>query len=112
VQYVAGTGLDGVLRDSLPWRKVGELEAHHQARFALQQDWKHGGTGLPGVKARQADAESYWGSKHHALGVACADCHMEHAGSERSCSRAARKAPLRAVGASPDRAAMKIYCDA
>lgn len=78
-QYVAGPGVDGVLRDSLPWRKVGELEAHHQARFALMQDWKHGGTGLPGVKARQADAESYWGSKHHALGVGCADCHMEHA---------------------------------
>ena len=83
VQFVAGAGVDkakGILRDDLPWRKLGELEAYNQARFSMLQDWTHGGTGRPGVKARQADVESYWGSKHHAAGASCADCHMEHAG--------------------------------
>jgi len=78
VEHVAGPGLDGIVRDDLPWRKLRDVEAYAEGRFALQQDWKHSGTGLPGIKAQHPDVESFWESKHYQAGLGCADCHLEH----------------------------------
>lgn len=80
IEYVCGQGADrattGEIRDHVPWRKLGDIEAHYQALFGNQQDWKHSVTGLTGVKPQHPETEAYWGSSHHMLGMSCADCHM------------------------------------
>lgn len=79
VEYTCGPGIDkdkGILRDDFPWRALADLEEYYAVKYDLIQDWKHSGTGLPGIKAQHPEAEFYWESPHHQAGVACADCHM------------------------------------
>ncbi len=80
IEYVCGQGADrattGEIRDDVPWRKLGDLEAYYQGKFGLQQDWKHSITGLPGIKPQHPETEEYWASVHYRLDMSCADCHM------------------------------------
>lgn len=39
-------------------------------------DYRHAGTGAMVPKLQHPEAETFWGSKHERMGVACADCHM------------------------------------
>jgi nitrite reductase (cytochrome c-552) len=81
IEYVCGQGADkettGEIRDDVPWRKLPDIEAYYQEKFALQQDWTHSVTGATGIKSQHPELESYWESTHHKLGLSCADCHME-----------------------------------
>lgn len=83
VEYVCGPGIDkdkGVLRDDFPWRKLKDLEQYYLVKYNTIQDWKHAGTGLPGIKAQHPETEFYWDSKHYNAEVSCADCHMSKSG--------------------------------
>lgn len=83
IEYVCGQGADrattGEIRDDVPWRRLADIEEYYQDKFNLQQDWKHGITGLNGIKPQHPETESYWGSVHHRLRMSCADCHMARA---------------------------------
>ncbi|MBM4387452.1 MAG: ammonia-forming cytochrome c nitrite reductase subunit c552 [Deltaproteobacteria bacterium] len=83
VEYVCGPGIDkdlGILRDDFPWRKLKDIEDYYSTKFNLMQDWKHSGTGLPGIKPQHPEVEFFWGGKHHTSGLSCADCHMAGGG--------------------------------
>ncbi|MFO0568373.1 MAG: ammonia-forming cytochrome c nitrite reductase subunit c552 [Polyangiaceae bacterium] len=78
VEYTCGPGIDkdkGILRDDFPWRKLRDIEDYYKVKYNTVQDWKHSGTGLPGIKAQHPETEFFWESKHYASGVACIDCH-------------------------------------
>lgn len=95
IEYVCGQGADkdttGEIRDVVPWRKLGDIEAFYEENFALLQDWRHSVTGETGIKSQHPELESYWESTHHRIGLSYADCHMENP-SER------KETPPRATG--------------
>ncbi|MBI5531680.1 MAG: ammonia-forming cytochrome c nitrite reductase subunit c552 [Deltaproteobacteria bacterium] len=87
VEYTCGQGIDkpnGPVRDDFPWRKLSELEGYYKTKYNLIQDWKHSGTGLPGIKAQHPESEFFWSSKHASVGATCADCHMPKTATGRS----------------------------
>lgn len=87
VEYTCGPGIDkdkGILRDDFPWRKLKDIEAYYKVKYDNVQDWKHTGTGLPGIKAQHPETEFFWASPHYTLGVACSDCHMAKGANQTS----------------------------
>ena len=62
-----------------PWSKglkVEQILAYYdEARF---QDWTHGETGAPALKAQHPEFEMWSQGIHARSGVACADCHMPY----------------------------------
>jgi nitrite reductase (cytochrome c-552) len=77
IEYTCGPGADKeVLRDDVPWRKLRDIEAYYQVKYGLVQDWKHGATGLLGIKPQHPETETFWEGPHYKAGASCADCHL------------------------------------
>ena len=62
-----------------PWSKglkIEEIEAHYDEEG--YQDWTHGVTGAPTLKAQHPEFELWSQGIHAKSGVSCSDCHMPY----------------------------------